>query len=70
MKIGARNSIPAIVTSIELGDVMALVKFDVGANVKMASVLTHESVDEMGLNVGDEVRLVVKAINVIPVKED
>ena len=34
-----------------------------------ASVLTTESFDEMDLAIGDEVRLVVKAVNVLPVKE-
>jgi molybdate transport system regulatory protein len=35
----------------------------------MASVLTTESLDDLGLEVGDEVQLVVKAIHVLPVKE-
>ncbi len=36
----------------------------------MASVLTTESLEEMGLKVGDEVELVVKAIHVLPVKSN
>jgi molybdopterin-binding protein len=40
MKYGARNRIVATVTSIKKGDVMSLVKFDVAAPAKMASVLT------------------------------
>jgi molybdate transport system regulatory protein len=35
----------------------------------MASVLTTESVDELGLAVGDQVTLMVKAVHVLPVKE-
>jgi molybdate transport system regulatory protein len=35
----------------------------------MASVLTTESVEEMGLKPGDEVELIVKAIHVLPVKK-
>ena len=69
MKYGARNAIAATVTSIEKGDVVALVKFEVTLPAKMASVLTTESVDDMDLAVGDQVRLVVKAVNVLPVKE-
>jgi len=69
MKYGARNAIAATVTSIEKGDVVALVKFEVTPPAKMASVLTTESVDDMDLAVGDQVRLVVKAVNVLPVKE-
>ena len=69
MKPGARNKITGKVTSIKSGDVMSLVKFDVTAPHGMASVLTSESVQEMGLKVGDQVTLVVKAIHVLPVKE-
>ena len=35
----------------------------------MASVLTTESLRDLDLKVGDTVQLVVKAINVLPVKE-
>jgi molybdate transport system regulatory protein len=35
----------------------------------MASVLTTESLQDLNLKVGDTVQLVVKAINVLPVKE-
>jgi len=34
----------------------------------MGSVITVESLEEMGLEVGDEVELFVKAVNVLPVK--
>jgi molybdate transport system regulatory protein len=69
MKVGARNSIEAKVTSVKTGDVMALVKFQVTKPGEMASVLTTESVEQMGLKVGDTVKLIVKAVHVIPVKE-
>lgn len=69
MKYGARNKIPAKVISIKSDQVMSLVKFDVTAPTRMASVLTTESVQELGLKVGDNVQLIVKAINVLPVKE-
>lgn len=65
MKFGARNVIPAKVKSIKSGDVMSLVKLDVTVPVQMGSVLTTESVDHLGLQVGDEVQLVVKAIHVL-----
>lgn len=68
MKYGARNTLSARVTSVKKGDVMSLVKFEVRGPVQMASVLTTESADELGLAVGDEVQLVVKAIHVLPVK--
>jgi molybdopterin-binding protein len=69
MKTGARNSFKGKVTSVKSDEIMSLVKFEVTAPHEMASVLTTESVKDMGLKVGDQVLLVVKAIHVLPVKE-
>lgn len=69
MEYGARNKIVAKVKSIKKGDVMALVKYEITCPVMMASVLTTESVEELKLKRGDEVRLIVKAVHVLPVKE-
>ena len=69
MKYGARNNLSATVTSVKKGDIMSLVKFEVKMPSEMASVLTTESANDLGLEVGDEVQLVVKAIHVMPVKE-
>lgn len=69
MKYGARNEILATVKSVKKGDVMSLVKFDVTVPCAMASVLTTESAEHLELQPGDQVRLVVKAIHVLPVKE-
>ncbi len=68
MKHGAQNQLTATVRSIQRGDVMSLIKFDIAAPAQMASVITTESVGELELAVGDEVRLVVKAVHVLPVK--
>jgi len=70
MKYGARNNIQAKVTSIKKGDVMSLVKFEVVLPAKMASVLTTESVEDLDLKIGDEVALLIKAVHVLPVKDD
>lgn len=69
MKYGARNAFSARVKSVQKGDIMSLVKFDVTTPVTMASVLTTESLEELNLKPGEEVLLVVKAIHVLPVKE-
>lgn len=68
MKYGARNQIKATVTSVKKGDIMSLVKFEVTNPAQMASVLTTESLEHLGLKVGDQIELVVKAIHVLPVK--
>jgi molybdate transport system regulatory protein len=69
MKYGARNNVRAKVKSIQRGDIMSLVKYEVVGPASMASVITTESVDELALKVGDELSLVVKAVHVLPVKE-
>ena len=69
VKYGARNEVLATVRSVESDKVMSLVKFTVTKPCEMASVLTTESVKHLGLNPGDEVKLVVKAVHVLPVKE-
>jgi molybdate transport system regulatory protein len=70
MKYGARNDVVGKVESIKRGDVMSLIKFEVTSPGRMASVITTESVDELELKVGDRVHLVVKAIHVLPVKDE
>jgi molybdate transport system regulatory protein len=69
MRYGARNQIPAKVTSVKKGDVMTQVNFSVEVPHAMAAVLTTESVEDLALAPGDTVLLVVKAIHVVPVKE-
>ncbi len=68
MTYGARNKIVAKVTNVKSDEIMSLVKFQVDGPSQMASVLTTESVKEMGLKEGDQVELVIKAIHVLPVK--
>jgi molybdopterin-binding protein len=68
MKVGARNQLKARVTAIKRGDVMSQIKLIIPVESVMGSVITTESLDEMNLQVGDEVELFVKAVNVLPVK--
>lgn len=69
MKYGARNQIEATVTKVKKGNVMAQVDLDVTSPHAMSSVLTAESVEELGLQPGDKVRVIVKAIHVLIVKD-
>jgi molybdate transport system regulatory protein len=68
MKVGARNQLTGKVTSIKRGEVMAQLKFVIPAESTMGSVITVESLDDLNLQVGDEITLFVKAVNVLPVK--
>jgi molybdopterin-binding protein len=69
MKYGARNTIKAKVKSVKKGDIMSLAKFEVTTPHEMASVITTESIEDLGLKPGDEVILIVKAIHVLPARE-
>ncbi|MGH9715699.1 MAG: TOBE domain-containing protein [Candidatus Acidiferrales bacterium] len=68
MKVGARNRIVGKVKEIRKGSLMCLVKVEVPASSKMASVMTLESLKELGVKKGDTVEVVVKAVNVLLMK--
>ncbi len=69
MKVGARNRIVGKVTEVKKGSVMAQVKVEVQAPARVQSVMTVESLDELGLKPGDQVEVIVKAVNVLLAKE-
>jgi molybdopterin-binding protein len=68
MKVGARNRIVGKVTEIKKGSVMCLVKVTVPAASRMASVMTLESLKELGVRKGDKVEVIVKAVNVLLIR--
>lgn len=68
VKIGARNRIIGTVAQIQKGKLMCLVKVNVPASSRMASVMTLESLKDLGIKKGDKVEVVVKAVNVLLLK--
>lgn len=69
MKYGVKNALHATVTRVKEGDIMAQLDCRIESPVNISSVLTTDSVKELGLKEGDRIMLLVKAIHVIPVKE-
>lgn len=69
MKYGARNQLSGRVVTIKKGDVMCQVRLEVDPGAIMNSVMTMESLADLGLEPGDPVKIVVKAINVLLVRE-
>lgn len=65
MKYGARNQLQAQVVEIKKGTVMCQVKVRIPAQVTMCSVMTLESLDELGIKPGDQVQVLAKAVNVL-----
>ena len=64
MEISARNQLPATVTGITLGEVMAEVVMDVAGHEVVAAV-TRSSVEGLGLKAGDQVTAFIKATEVM-----
>lgn len=64
MKISARNQLKGTVETIDLGVVTAKVSVRVGENL-IESVITRQSVEELGIKVGGEVTAVIKSTEVM-----
>jgi len=64
MKISARNALPGTVKAIMKGATTAHVTIDVNGSTVTAAI-TNESVEELGLKVGDKVHAIVKASDVM-----
>ncbi len=64
MKISARNQLQGIVEEVNLGVVTASVTIRVGENL-IESVITRQSVEEMGIKTGDTVTALIKATEVL-----
>jgi molybdate transport system regulatory protein len=68
MKVSARNQLIGKITQIKKGTVMCQVNLDLIGKGKMASVITAESAKDLKLKKGDQVRILVKAVNVLVAK--
>ena len=68
MALSARNQLPGIIQEVRLGEIMAHVVVKVGDNI-VESVITRTSAEELGLNQGDAVRVVVKSTEVMIQKD-
>jgi molybdopterin-binding protein len=69
MKIGARNKIVGKVSEIKKGSLMSQVKVSVDGPIDLTSVMTLDSLAELGVKQGDSVRVIVKAVSVLLVRE-
>lgn len=69
MKTGARNNLTGKITQIKKGDIMAQVKVEIDPGAAMSSVMTVDSLNDLNIAEGDQVKLIVKAVNVLIVKD-
>jgi molybdopterin-binding protein len=69
MKLSTRNVIKGKVTDVKEGMVAAKVKVDIGGGNTITSTITVEAVKDLGIKVGDEVSVLIKASSVMLGKE-
>ena len=69
MKYGARNAIVGKVKKIKKGSLMCQVDVGVKGAIGLSSVMTLDSLKALGVKKGDAVRVIVKAVHVLLVKE-
>jgi len=69
MKYGARNNLEGKVVHIKKGAVMCQVTVKVKGPVTISSVMTMDSLKELGIKKGSTVRAIAKAVNVLLASE-
>lgn len=70
MRISARNQFKGKIVEIKEGAVNSKVSIDIGGGMIVTSIITVESVKELGLAVGKEAIAIIKASNVMVGVED
>ncbi len=69
IKISARNKIEGVITKIEKGTVASTVKIEISKPANLTSMITKEAVEELNLKEGDKVEAVIKATEILILKE-
>jgi molybdopterin-binding protein len=69
MKLSTRNVLKGKVVDLQEGMVAAKVKVDIGAGNTITATVTVEAVKELGIKVGDEINVLIKASSVMLGKE-
>ena len=69
MKLSTRNRLPGTVTEVAKGEAATRVSLQVGDN-HMVALITTESAEELGLEVGSQVTALVKATDVMVLTDD
>lgn len=67
-RISGRNQLPGQVIAVTLGDLMAEVSVQVGEQV-IDAIITRRSAENLEIKVGDTVRMLIKATEVMVIKE-
>jgi len=68
LKISARNRLRGRVKAVEKGDITAKVKIEITTPTLVTALISREAVEELDIKVGDEVKAVIKATEVMIAK--
>ena len=69
MKHGAQNDIVGEVVRVKSDDIMGKATVKISGDFEMSSVMTADSIESLDLKPGDKVRVLVKSVNVLFVKD-
>ena len=64
MRLSTRNQLPGTVTEITTGEAMAVVKVELDGGELVTSSITREAVEDLGLEVGSKVVVLIKSTEV------
>ena len=65
MRLSTRNQLPATVESVQAGEAMAVVKVTLDTGQAMIASITRDAADELGLEPGSKVTVLVKSTEVM-----
>jgi len=65
VKVSARNQLPGKIVSAVHGAVNSTIKVDLGGGLIVTSMITNGAVADLGLAVGDDVTVLIKASDVM-----
>jgi molybdate transport system regulatory protein len=65
MRLSTRNQIAGTVQDVRTGEAMATVKVRIGTGELITAAITAEAVDDLGLEIGAPVTILVKATEVM-----
>ena len=70
LRISARNSLEGVVEEVEKGEVAAKVKIKIEVPTLVTALISREAVEKLDIKVGDRVKAVIKATEVMIAKDN
>ena len=65
MELSARNQLSGKVTAVKLGGVMAEITVEIAGGQELVSVITRGSAEQLNLQAGDQITVIIKSTEVM-----